>query len=187
MLIERTTTGDLIFGRVICWKPGAVDEDLTILTLEDEARKIKVLCWNRGYAKLSDRARNLSQGEYVCVRGEFDLGDQNKCVAFDVKKSGIYNVTTLDGRHLNIAYGKIKKIKKYGKGYKIYFPYYIYEKKITRNWYVIKFLGWQTCSYIKSKLNKDSYCIMYLGPTSNIKVDGVRISNSIGNQMLVVA
>lgn len=189
MLIERTTTGDLIFGKVVSWKPGAIDEDLTILILIDEEtnRKIKVLCWNSYFSKLSDRARSLLKDDCICVRAEFDVGDPSKCTAFDLKKSGIYDIMTLDGRHLKIAYGEIRKVKKHKKGYKLFFPYYKYSEKIQRSWCIIHFLGWQNCSYIKNYLNKGNYCIIYLGETKPFHYEGVQILYTIGKQMMIVA
>lgn len=188
MLIERTTTGDLIFGKVEKWKPGAVDENLTILTVSDDVtkQKIKVLCWNRFQVKLSDRARSLLQGEYVCIRGEFDLGDTNKCTAFDLKKAGLFNGTTLEGRNINIAYGTIKTIQKHPDGYQIGLPYFKFENnKLRKSWCFIKFQ--KRNDYIQKEIKKNAYCFIYYGKSTPIEALGLPVLNALGEQLLIVA
>ena len=67
MIISRTTSGQIVSGTVLTWKPGSgsAADRLTILTIDGGDREIKVLCWNPDteYGRpLSDQARKLMPG-----------------------------------------------------------------------------------------------------------------------------
>ena len=115
MVISRTDFGDIIYCRVTGWKPGSrsASESLTILKLEDmkTGEQYKMLCWNDllGTKRLSDRARKLNVGDVITARVVFDVGDDKKCTAHELKKAGLYQ-SSLNNKKKYILCGEIKKL-----------------------------------------------------------------------------
>lgn len=127
MIISRTTSGQIVSGTVLKWKPGSgsAADRLTILTIDGGDREIKVLCWNPDteYGRLlSDQARKLMPGTKISVRAEFDVGDENKCTAYDIKTSGIYEVNEYGRGAVKIIQGKVREMTKTEKGVLAYIP-----------------------------------------------------------------
>lgn len=120
-VVSDSAFGTVIIGKIEKMKQGSggAAERLTILTLSDcnvheKGRKIKCLCWNGKKIKLSNRAQKFEVGDIITARVEFDVGDPNKCTAFEMKKSGLYSLKDTKGKDFKILFGRIKGITSMG-------------------------------------------------------------------------
>ena len=151
MILSQNNLGAaVIYGKVekIKYGTGNAHDRLTIITLQDvdgfqkKEKSTKVLCWNSDHSKLSDKARHLLIGDLVSFRVEFDLGDPQKAVAFELKKSGLYRFSQKDGKLNYVLHGKIKKIVKSRSYTGAYITLNQYDK-LTKNfkevWYLAAF------------------------------------------------
>ena len=168
MIVSKTTTGHILYGKVKKWKPGSYSDTdiLTILTLTlENQRNVKVLCWNSEYGKgLSDQARKLKPGDMVSMRVEFDIGDPDKCTALELKTSGIYSVTEVERGAVEILLGRIRSLKKTPKGICAMVPsYQVIEKTYQTIWNIVLFQK-DSSEYkdVLRKLRKGKTCFMYI-------------------------
>lgn len=166
MVISQTIYGSIIFAKVLRVKPGSGSAagKLTIVTLQDivTLKEYKMLCWNSQYengSMLSDRARKLVFGELITARVRFDIGDERKCICYEMKKRGIYKTVSEDGIQYVIC-GKVAKATVGNNIYCLMIPSDSYTNAgKTTHWYQVNF--WNNSSIeAKEKIKKgDIVCI----------------------------
>lgn len=161
MIIAESKYGSVIAGQVIKIKYGSgkAADKLTIVTLKDVSyaaqaygKSIKLLFWNsERTGNLSNRARKFKIGDVITARVVFDIGNPNKAVCYEMKKSGIYTLTEISGEKSFVACGKAQKILIRNNYFGACIPIDRYENrhKITE-WVLISFWGTSADSAAKS-------------------------------------
>ena len=178
MEIADSDFGKIIIGRVIKLKKGSgsAENKLTIVTLDslNNGTTEKMLCWNSDYEdgfKLSDNARRLSEGNLVTARVEYDVGDPNKSVCYEMKKTGLYRLLQ-DGKKIYSIAGYVAKATANNSFYSIWIPAYVYQQdKIVTAWYRVCF--WHLSKEKASGIKKGDYVVIRCSNLRSCEYNGM--------------
>lgn len=184
MKLADSKYGTVIYGKVVKTKPGSgnASSKLTIISLseinyeqKETGRVVKVLCWNsekNEWANLSDKARRLAPGQIITARVTFDIGDPDKCTAFELKKQGLYKLVTKNNEEQVVVCGKVAKTISSKNFFGAYIPIETYiEHETKTHWYLVSFFGEQALKQSK-----------YLGKGDLLFVAGTRKEVNLGGK-----